>query len=107
VEQFDSEDHAHAAMIQVKSVARLDEDVTVQDGKEIRQYSLKTLQPGSGTLSQLEYDKVVIDLVNYMNYMAEPMQLERQRIGIYVLLLLGLLFVFALLLKKAYWQDIH
>ncbi len=107
VREFTSEDEAHAALIAAKSVSRLDQDVTARDGKEVRRYLLKTLQPGTGTLSQLEYDKLVADLVNYMNYMAEPMRLERRQIGTYVLLLLGLLFIFALLLKKAYWQDLH
>ena len=107
VQQFDSEDEAHAALIAAKSVARLDQEVTARDGKEVRRYLLKTLKPATGTLSQLDYDKLVVDLVNYMNYMAEPMRFDRRQIGIYVLLLLGLLFVFALLLKKAYWQDVH
>jgi ubiquinol-cytochrome c reductase cytochrome c1 subunit len=35
------------------------------------------------------------------------MQLERKRLGIYVLLFLGLLFVLAYFLKKEYWKDVH
>ena len=107
VQEFTSEDEAHAALIAAKSVARLDQEVTTRDGKDVRRYLLKTLQPGTGMLSQLEYDKLVIDLVNYMHYMAEPMRLDRRQVGIYVLLLLGLLFLFALLLKQSYWQDLH
>jgi ubiquinol-cytochrome c reductase cytochrome c1 subunit len=42
-----------------------------------------------------------------MAYMAEPARLERRQIGIYVLLFLGILFVFAFLLKKEYWKDVH
>lgn len=106
-QEFESEHAATAALIAAKSVARLDEEVTVKDGKEIKRYVLKTLQPGSGVLSPVEYDKLVADLVNYMSFMAEPVRLERRQIGIYVLLLLGILFVFALLLKKEYWKDVH
>ena len=47
------------------------------------------------------------DLVNYMQYMAEPARLERRQIGIYVLLLLGVLFILVFALKKSYWKDVH
>jgi ubiquinol-cytochrome c reductase cytochrome c1 subunit len=105
--EFESEHEATAALLAAKSVARLDEEVSMQDGKELRRYRVNTLEPGNGTLSPLEYDKLVTDLVNYMNFMAEPARIERHRIGIYVLFLLGVLFIFALLLKKAYWKDVH
>jgi ubiquinol-cytochrome c reductase cytochrome c1 subunit len=39
--------------------------------------------------------------------MAEPAMLERRRIGIYALLLLGVFFVFAFGLKKSFWKDVH
>ena len=107
VREFTSEHEAQAALIAAKSVARLDVEVSVKDGKETRRYVLKTLQPGTGTLSQTEYDRLIADLVNYMTFMAEPMHLVRRQIGIYVLLFLGILFIFAFLLKKEYWKDVH
>ncbi len=106
-EVFEKERAAHAALIAAKGVAQLEESVAVKDGREITRYVLKTLTPGAGTLSPLEYDKTVVDLVNYMNYMAEPARLERRQIGFYVLLLLGLLFVLVFALKKSYWKDVH
>lgn len=60
-----------------------------------------------GTMTPLEYDGLVADLVNFLNFMAEPASHERKQIGIYVLLFLGLLFVLAYLLKKEYWKDVH
>ena len=60
-----------------------------------------------GQLDDAEYDKVVRDIVTFMAYMAEPVKLERQRLGIWVLLFLAVLFVSAYLLKKEYWKDIH
>ena len=108
-QEFASHAAATAALLQVKSVARVDEvSARDKDGKEVKRWVLKTIRPGSaGTLTPLEYDKLVADLVNYMTYMAEPARLERTQIGIYVLLFLGVLFVFALLLKKEYWKDVH
>jgi len=109
VQEFNSHHDAAAALLQAKSVARIDE-ITGTDkvGKEVKRWAMKTIRPGSaGTMTPHEYDKLVADLVNYMTYMAEPARLERTRIGIYVLLLLGILFVFAYLLKKEYWKDVH
>ena len=104
---FESEHEAKAALLAAKSVARLEEVLSFKNGRETTSYVLKTLQPGSGTVSHVEYDKLAADLVNYMTYMAEPMRIERRQIGIFVLLFLGIFFVFALLLKKEYWKDVH
>jgi ubiquinol-cytochrome c reductase cytochrome c1 subunit len=60
-----------------------------------------------GKLGPLEYDRFVADLVNYLNYMAEPASGKRTTIGIYVLLFLGLFWVLAYALKKEFWKDVH
>ena len=107
-QEFDSEHAATAALIAAKSVAQIEETRGKDKaGRDAKRYVLKSLEPGTGTLSHVEYDRLVADLVNYMSYMAEPMRLERRQIGIYVLLFLGILFVFAFLLKKEYWKDVH
>ena len=56
-----------------------------------------------GSLSPAEYDTMVRDITGFLTYAGEPMQLERQRLGAYVLMFLGVLFVLAYLLKKEYW----
>ena len=107
-QEFESEHEATAALIAAKSVAHLEETQGKdKNGKDVKRYVLKTLRPGTGMLSPLEYDKQVADLVNYMAYMAEPARLERRQIGIFVLLFLGILFVLAFMLKKEYWKDVH
>lgn len=60
-----------------------------------------------GTLSPLEYDRTVADLVNFLVYMGEPVKNSRVELGIYVLMFLGVLFVLAYALKKEYWKDVH
>lgn len=60
-----------------------------------------------GSLSPAEYDNMVRDITAFLTYVGEPMQLERQRIGLYVLLFLGVLFIFAYMLKKEFWKDVH
>jgi ubiquinol-cytochrome c reductase cytochrome c1 subunit len=61
----------------------------------------------AGTQSAEEFDRTVRDLVNFLAYMGEPVKLERQSLGIKVLLFLLLFFVVAYLLKKEYWKDVH
>ncbi len=67
--------------------------------------SFKQIQ--AGTLSPADYDTFVADLVNFMVYIAEPVQVERRSLGWKVLLFLIVLFGFAYALKKEYWKDIH
>jgi ubiquinol-cytochrome c reductase cytochrome c1 subunit len=62
-------------------------------------------QPGS--MSPEEYDNAVRDLVNFLVYMGEPSKLDRQSIGIWVLLFLVIFTLVAYALKKEYWKDIH
>ena len=60
-----------------------------------------------GKMNVAEYDAFVADLVNFMVYMGEPMQLERKSMGMYVILFLFLFSILAYMLKKEYWKDIH
>ncbi|WP_127477892.1 cytochrome c1 [Sulfurivermis fontis] len=60
-----------------------------------------------GTMTPAEYDAAVGDLVNFLVYMGEPVQLKRQELGVKVLIFLAFFFVLAYLLKKEYWKDVH
>lgn len=64
-------------------------------------------QVSAGTMSPEQYDGMVRDLTNFLTYAGEPMKLERQRLGIYVLLFLGVLFILSYALKKEFWKDVH
>jgi ubiquinol-cytochrome c reductase cytochrome c1 subunit len=64
-------------------------------------------QVKAGSMTAEEYDVMVRDLTNFMVWAAEPMKLERQRIGMWVMAFLVVLFILAYLLKKEYWKDIH
>ncbi len=41
-----------------------------------------------------------------MTYMAEPIRTERERLGIWVLLFLAIMFIPVYLLNKEYWKDV-
>ena len=60
-----------------------------------------------GAQSPEEYDGTVRDLVTFLAYLAEPAQLERRDVGIWVLLFLALFAMVAYLLKAEYWRDVH
>jgi ubiquinol-cytochrome c reductase cytochrome c1 subunit len=60
----------------------------------------------SGSMTPAEYDQFVRDTVNFLDYIAEPMQLERRELGMRVLAFLFVFFLFAWFLKKEYWKDV-
>ena len=59
-----------------------------------------------GTETPQEFDQFVRDTVNFLDYIGEPMQLERRSIGFRVLIFLLVFFLFAYFLKKEYWKDV-
>jgi ubiquinol-cytochrome c reductase cytochrome c1 subunit len=61
----------------------------------------------AGTLSEQEYDVFCRDIVNFLDYTGEPVKAKRQSLGVFVTLFLLVGFVFAYLLKKEYWKDVH
>jgi len=63
-------------------------------------------QTKPGTMTPLEYDQAIGDLVGYMQWMAEPAQNTRVRIGVWVLIFLSLFTFVAWRLNAAYWKDI-
>ena len=77
----------------------------------VQRYDAETgqlfLEPGTGSLSAEEFDQVIYDLTNFLYYVGEPNRLERQRLGIYVLLFLVILGTFTYLLNREFWKDVH
>jgi ubiquinol-cytochrome c reductase cytochrome c1 subunit len=59
-----------------------------------------------GSMSPAEFDQVARDITAFLSWAAEPMQLERQRLGIMVLLFLLVLFIFSYLYYKELWKDV-
>jgi len=99
--EFDDPEKADAASIQAKGLALVE---PAQGGK----YVVKTLADDvPGTLSPVEYKAFVADLVNYLDYIAEPAKSDRINIGIVVLIFLGVLFALVYSLKREYWKDVH
>ncbi len=84
--------------------------VTVQDdkGQPYEKQVIDHLElTKAGSMSEKEYDQAVTDLVNFLEYVGEPHKLKRERLGGWVLLFLVVFTLFAYLLKREYWKDIH
>jgi len=60
--------------------------------------------PGSMTVA--EYNSAAADLVAYLQWMGEPAQGQRVRLGVWVLIFLAVMTVFAWRLNAAFWKDI-
>ena len=59
-----------------------------------------------GTMTQVQYDQAVGDLVNYLQWMGEPAQNTRIRVGVGVLIFLGIFIAIAWRLNAAFWKDV-
>jgi ubiquinol-cytochrome c reductase cytochrome c1 subunit len=74
-------------------------------GKEHKTLArLELVKPGK--MAQAEYDALVGDLVNYLNWMGEPSQGTRKTVGLLVVLFLGLFYIAAFYLKREFWKDV-
>jgi len=58
-------------------------------------------------MSSAQYDEFVRDTVNFLDYIAEPVQVERRDLGVWVMLFLLLFTALAYLLKREYWRDVR
>jgi ubiquinol-cytochrome c reductase cytochrome c1 subunit len=98
--EYEDEGKAEASVI--------DKGLALAERINDHKYIVKTLaQEASGTMRPVEYQAFVADLVNFLDYIGEPARNERIKIGIGVLVYLGILLVFAYALKRAYWKDVH
>ena len=79
---------------------------TLQGERAFEAKDHKWSELSKGSQSATEYDATVRDLVNFLVYVGEPAAGNRKSIGIIVLFVLGLLFIFAYLLKKEFWKDV-
>lgn len=63
-------------------------------------------QLAPGTMSPLEYDHAIGDLVGYIQWMGEPAQNTRVRIGVWVLIFLLFMSFAAWRLNASFWKDV-
>ena len=59
-----------------------------------------------GTMSKADYDKTVGDLVAFLQWMGEPAQNLRMRLGVWVLVFLAAFTLVAWRMNAAFWKDV-
>jgi len=60
-----------------------------------------------GRLSEVEYDRAILDITAFLTYVGEPARLKREAWGVWVILFLSFFTLLAWLLKNEYWRDVH
>lgn len=75
-------------------------------GTPVLQEDGTTVSTG-GSMNAEEYDQAIRDITGFLVYSAEPIRLERERLGWWVMGFLFIFFIVAYLLKKEYWKDVH
>jgi ubiquinol-cytochrome c reductase cytochrome c1 subunit len=58
-------------------------------------------------LNEKEFDQFTLDIVNFLDYVSEPIQSERKRVGIWVILFLLIFLIFSYGLYKDIWKEVH
>jgi len=89
----------------VRNVKMVEESDPHEEGKKVHKFAgFETVKPG--TMTALEYDNAVGDLVAYLQWMGEPAQSTRKRLGVWVLLFLASLATLAWRLNASYWKEV-
>ena len=58
-------------------------------------------------LNEKEFDQFTLDIVNFLDYVGEPIQSERKRIGIWAILFLLVFLIFSYALYKDIWKEVY
>jgi ubiquinol-cytochrome c reductase cytochrome c1 subunit len=85
--------------------ARFDTETDPESGEKVKHFAGYN-QVTPGAMSPVDYDSAVADLVSYLSWMSEPAQQARKRLGVWVLLFLGILSFLAWRLNASYWKNI-
>jgi ubiquinol-cytochrome c reductase cytochrome c1 subunit len=77
-----------------------------EHGHEVKVFrGWKQVTPG--TMTPLQFEQAAGDLVGYLQWMAEPAQNSRVRVGVWVLIFLGLLTLITWRLNAAFWKEVN
>ena len=79
-----------------------------EGGEAVVVREFEKFEPGvTGSITPAEYDEFVRDTVNFLQYAGDPTQLQREGIGLWVILFLLMFSGIAYMLKKEYWKDVR
>jgi len=100
--------HVLASLQGVQSAVWRNVEHKGEDGKVAVSREFEKFEPGvAGSVSAEQYDEFVRDTVNFLQYVGDPTQLEREGLGVWVILFLLMFTGIAYMLKKEYWKDVR
>jgi ubiquinol-cytochrome c reductase cytochrome c1 subunit len=89
----------------VRTVKMLEEKDPHDPKKVVHKFAgFEQVTPGK--LSPAEFDTATADLVSYLDWMAEPAQGTRKKLGVWVLLFLSVFALLAWRLNASYWKEV-
>ncbi len=89
----------------IQSVKMVEVKDPHEEGKMVHKFDgFQQVKPGQ--LNKLEFDTAVADLVGYMEWMAEPAQATRKRLGVWVLLFMSVFALLAWRLNASFWKEV-
>ncbi|KRB92757.1 cytochrome c1 [Noviherbaspirillum sp. Root189] len=89
----------------IRSVKMVDEKDPHDESKTVHKFAgFEQVKPG--TMNAIEFDNAMADLVSYISWMGEPAQNTRKRLGVIVLLFLGVFLLLTWRLNASYWKDV-
>lgn len=68
---------------------------------------LRVIRSSEGEYSDEEYNQLVKDITAFLVYSGDPSRVEREQLGVWVLLFLVVFLFVSWLLKREYWKDVH
>ena len=92
--------------LQGQRVAKFTEQKDAHDPSKTTHEFAGFEQTSPGTMTPAQYDESVADLVAFMQWMADPNQALRVRLGVWVLLFMAVFTVIVWRLNAAYWKDV-
>jgi len=79
-----------------------------EGGEAVVAREFEKFEPGvAGSITPAQYDEFARDTVAFLQYAGDPTQLQREGIGIWVILFLLMFSGIAYMLKKEYWKDVR
>jgi ubiquinol-cytochrome c reductase cytochrome c1 subunit len=91
---------------ELQGLQRKVEEGKIVAGGDVEKHFTEFEFATKGQLSPEDFDGFVRDTVNFLDYVGEPIQLERRRIGYGVIAFLLVFFGLTYYLKKEYWKDV-
>ncbi|WP_426116318.1 cytochrome c1 [Massilia sp. PWRC2] len=89
----------------VRTVKMAEEKDPHDHSKTVHKFAgFEQVTPGSMTAA--DFDTAMADLVGYLEWMAEPAQQTRKRLGVWVLLFLSLFVLLTWRLSASYWKEV-